>query len=93
MARWCRAFVQLIFALVVAHGSVTIRWNTSVPAPKPSPSASPVQSAVVSAVRGTHVLLRLTDGTSRVFVATPSQARELQRLVGTAIQFRLTRPR
>ena len=91
MARWCRAFVQFVFAIVLAHGSVTIRWNASAPSPAPSPSA--LRNAVVSAVHGTHVLLRLTDGTSRVFIATPAQARQLQRLVGTAIQFRLTVPR
>ncbi|HET6896105.1 MAG TPA: hypothetical protein VFH72_12050 [Candidatus Baltobacteraceae bacterium] len=89
MARWCRAFVQFAFALVLAHGSVTIRWNASAPAP----SAGPPRNGVVSAVHGTRVLLRLTDGTSRVFIATPAQARQLQRLVGTAIQFRLTVPR
>ena len=93
MARWCRAFVQFVFALVLAHGSVTIRWNVSAPSPAPSPSAGPLRNGVVSAVHGTHVLLRLTDGTSRVFIATPAQARQLQRLVGTAIQFRLTVPR
>jgi len=89
MARLCRAVVQIVFAVVVAHGSVTISWNTHRPAPAPAAAPEQTRTAVVSSVRGTHVVLRLADGTSRVYLAPPAQARALQRLVGTAIQFRL----
>lgn len=88
MAHLCRALGALVFAVVVAHGSVTIRWNAQRPQPAPTAGTARVQTALVSAVRGTHVVLRLPDGTSRVYIATASQARALQQLVGTAIQFR-----
>lgn len=89
MARLCRAVLQLVLAVVVARGSVTISWNAHHPRPAVTAGPSGAQTAFVSAVHGTHVVLRLADGTSRVYIATPAQARALAQLVGTAIQFRL----
>lgn len=90
--RLCRAFGLLVFAGAVAQSSVTITWNTRAATPAPSPSAgsSATQMARVAAVHGTHVVLRMSDGTTRLLIATPAQARELEHLVGTAIRFRLT---
>jgi hypothetical protein len=75
--------------MVTAHASVTITWNTR--APSGSPAAT--QRAVVRAVNGTRVIMRLPDGTTRIYIATPEQAHMLQRLVGAAVEFRLTGPR
>jgi hypothetical protein len=78
--------------MVTAHASVTISWNTKQPAAAPAPPntklAGPVQSGVVLGVHGTHVVLRMQDGTTRLFVAPPRQAKILHGLVGSAIQFR-----
>jgi len=71
--------------MVTAHASVTIQWNVRAAA-----TPAPVQTAIVRAVNGTHVIVRLADGTTHVYVATPQQARLLRHLVGTAIEFRST---
>lgn len=90
MAHWCRAALLLIAATVVARSSVTISWNTRTAAQTRSQSSAPVVTATVVRVSGTHVVLRLGDGTTRLFIATPDQARTLEHLTGTAIQFRLS---
>lgn len=89
MAHWCRAAFLLIAATVVARSSVTISWNTRSVAETHVASDAPVLTATVVRVNGTHVVLRFADGTTRLFIATPDQARALERLTGTAIQFRL----
>lgn len=65
---------------------MTIKWNTQ---STPAPQKPAVQSARVTAVHGTHVTLQLSDGTLRSYAATPQQARDLQRLIGTTIRFRV----
>jgi hypothetical protein len=76
-----------------AQAAVTVSWNTqSVSAPAPAGNV-PVQTATVVHVTGTHVLLRMSDGTTRVFLASAQQAHELGQLVGSAVRFRLTGPR
>jgi hypothetical protein len=72
-----------------------ISWNTKQPAARasaaPAPAANaPVQMGTVLGVHGTHVVLRLPDGSTRLFVAPPDQAKLLQGLIGMAIQFRKT---
>jgi hypothetical protein len=81
----CRLLVACLATLVVAHASVTIRWNTR--APQADPPAP--QTAVVSAVRGTHVVLRMHDGSLRAYTATPAQAKILQALIGTVVRYRV----
>jgi hypothetical protein len=71
--------------MVTAHASVTIQWNVRAPA---TPRAA--QTAVVRSVNGTHVVMRFADGTTRVYIASPQQARMLRHLVGTAIEFTST---
>lgn len=93
MAQVCRALLTLAFAVVVARSSMTVSWNThrAPSAGAAGPAAvktAAVKTAAVVSVRGTHVLLRLRDGTAHAFIATPAQARMLQRLIGTVIQFR-----
>jgi hypothetical protein len=75
--------------MVTAHTSVTISWNMRAPSRGPATSANVTQTAIVRAVNGTRVLMRLPDGTTHIYVATPHQAQMLQRLVGTAVEFRL----
>ncbi len=88
MVQACRTLAALAFAVVVARSSVTVSWNSHPsPAGVPGQTAPRVRTALVISVRGTHVLLRLNDGTTRAFIATPQQAHELERLVGTAIRF------
>lgn len=90
MARWCRVFPLFVLAVAIARGSVTVSWNTH-PKPQPSPAAAqkPTESARVTAVQGTHIVLRLRDGSTRTYVASPAQARLLQGLIGTVITFRV----
>ena len=76
--------------MVTAHASVTISWNTHASSRAAAGASEVTQTAVVRSVNGTHVLMRLPDGTTRIYVATPAQARILQRLAGTAVEFRLT---
>ena len=77
-----------------AQAGVTVSWNTQSVVSAPAQAGnSPVQTATVVHVTGTHILLRMSDGTLRVLLATPQQARELGQLVGTAVQFRLAGPR
>lgn len=71
-----------------AQAAVTVSWNTRSPAQATSGDA-PVRTATVLHVSGTHVLLRMSDGTTRIYLATPQQAHELEQLVGSAVQFRL----
>lgn len=52
-------------------------WNTH---PSPQPGA---------AVQGTHVFVRLHDGSTHRYVTTPAEARLLQSLIGTVIRFRV----
>ncbi|HKU66538.1 MAG TPA: hypothetical protein VJP85_02065 [Candidatus Baltobacteraceae bacterium] len=87
MAQVCRAAFGLVLAVVVARSSVTVSWNTR-PA-VPAPVAAPVRTATVLDVRGTDVLLRMSDGTIRMLRASTEQARELQHLVGTIIRFQV----
>jgi hypothetical protein len=89
-----RAAFALIVAVLVVQSGVTVGWNTRSVAPaRPEVAGSAVQTATVVHVTGTHVLLRMNDGTTRVFIATPQQAHELEHLVGAAVRFRLTGPR
>lgn len=78
----------LALALVTARASVTVSWNTR-PAAVPAPAVP--HKGVVTAVQGTRVIIRMADGTTRVFTASVAQATELRRLVGTAVQFRTPR--
>jgi hypothetical protein len=71
---------------VIAHAAVTVSWNAGAPAP--AATAAP-QSGIVTLVNGTHVRLRLPDGTVHEYVATPDEARALRALVGRTILFRL----
>lgn len=68
---------------VVARASVTITWNT------PRTASAAVREAKVLAVSGTHVLLRLDDGTTHRYTATPEQARALRARIGSSIAFRV----
>lgn len=77
MARWCRVFFGFVLAVVIARGSITVSWNTH---PSPQPGA---------AVQGTHVFVRLHDGSTHRYVTTPAEARLLQSLIGTVIRFRV----
>lgn len=92
MPSWCSALSRLVLAGAVAHASLTVTWNTHSPnsaAPAPVAASSGVRSAVVISVTGNRVILRLQGGTLARFTSTPEQARALQHLVGTAIQFRI----
>jgi hypothetical protein len=92
MAHAYRAIAGVLAAAAVARGSITVSWNTHrVPAPLVTTSSRvsvSERTGMVRSVHGTHVLLRLSDGTTRLFIATPEQAKLLQGLVGTQIQFR-----
>jgi hypothetical protein len=81
MVHWIRALAAGLALAVVTHASMTIRWNTA-------PARAAAQTAVVSSVHGTHVVLRLQDGSLRAYSATPAQARMLRALVGSTIHFR-----
>ena len=63
--------------------SVTITWNMSA-RPTPAPSR-----AMVSAVDGTRVTLRLADGTTRRYIASAREAAVLRTLIGQTIAFRV----
>jgi hypothetical protein len=78
---------------VTAHASVTISWNVHRSAAARTEGAASAEIARVVAVHGTHVVLRLHDGTTHEYLASPQQARTLEGLVGTAIRFRLGRSR
>lgn len=77
------ALMACLATVVAANASVTVQWNTHAPIPPPP------RTAVVSSVQGTHVVLRLQDGTLRAFDATPAQAKLLRGLVGSAIRYRV----
>jgi len=66
-----------------ASASVTISWNTSA---KPAPAP---QHATVTAVDGSRVTVRLQDGSTRRYLATPQEAAVLRRLIGRTIAFRV----
>jgi hypothetical protein len=68
---------------VVARASVTISWNTK------QPARTEVRQAQVVTVRGTTVLLRLSDGSVHKYAATPDEARQLQSRIGSIISFRM----
>lgn len=77
--------------MLTAHANVTITWNTR-PAIHIAAASTPApQTAILRAVHGTHVLVRLPDGTTHAFIASPQQAKLLEPLVGSAIQYRLER--
>ena len=63
--------------------TVTISWNTAARAP------ARVAYATVSAVVGTRVVLQLADGSTRSYIATPSEAAALHALIGKRIAFRV----
>ncbi len=90
MAHLCRALYAIALAAVTARAGLTVTWNTRPPAPsaRAAVSAAVVRTGTVSAVHGTRVVLHLNDGSTRVFLATPEEARELQGLVGTVIRYR-----
>jgi hypothetical protein len=69
--------------MVTAHASVTIQWNVRTPA-----TPRPAQTAIVRSVSGTRVVMRLADGTTHVYIATPQEARVLRHLIGSVIEFR-----
>lgn len=94
MVPWCRAVLSIVVALAVARATVTVSWNTAgADAAKRATPQAAIQTAIVTAVRGTHVLLRTAGGQTREYIATKQQAQMLQHLLGTAIQFRSTGPR
>jgi hypothetical protein len=66
-----------------ASASITISWNTKAK-PTPAPSHAPVAS-----VHGTTVTGRLSDGTTRRYVASTQEAAVLRALVGQTIAFRV----
>lgn len=72
-----------------AHASITISWNTARVSPTAAAIATPapVRSGTVLGVHGTHVVVRLPDGTVHIFAASPQQAKLLQGLVGQQIRF------
>lgn len=78
---------------VAAHASISISWNTApaTPAPAASSSPAPVRTGTVLGVHGTHVVLRLPDGTIRIFAASAEQAKLLQGLIGQQIRFQSPR--
>ena len=76
--------------MVHSQAAVTVSWNTQPVVSAPAPAGdSPVKKAKVVHVSGTRVLLRTSDGVTRIYLATPQQAHELAQLVGSAVQFRL----
>lgn len=90
MAHWCRLFSRLVAAVAIARAGLTVTWNTQRPPQARAVAApAPTESARVTAVQGTHVLVRLRDGSTRAYEAAPAQARLLQDLIGTVIQFRI----
>jgi hypothetical protein len=90
MAHACRVLLLFLLASVSSQGAITVTWNTQ-PSPEPStrPGVAAVQPAQVVAVNGARVVVRLSDGTTRTYLATPAQARELRELIGTIIHFRV----
>jgi hypothetical protein len=66
-----------------ARASVVITWNTGAAAVQPA-----IQYGTLTAITGTHLVVRLSDGTYRRYTASAAEAAALRGLIGKTIAFR-----